>query len=282
MRTIRYFWHGFIHRGTTFMYLQYSRSHLIYDLLPNVWNTSYTISASIFFGIPYCPSYSEDKLISCVVPGPTQWFFHFGEDHSCGLGVTSLPLTQRTRVRSPVGSISWLSFLRSFPSTVLQMSGYLGHICPWLSYGHHISSIPSVYGRRLSLNIAVLHGRLKITNKNNKFGIEILIAWTQEKTTTLGGAEPHNSSWQCKKSHRCCCHRPLAPLTMGDSGTSTVRTRVHAITISSPKSKSHCVGHRTTQEINLSVLQSGHTKHQQRWARWWCTTPSKQLKKCDK
>ena len=26
------------------------------------------------------------------------------------------------------------------------------------------------------------------------FGEEIVIAWTQEKTTTLGGAEPHNSS----------------------------------------------------------------------------------------
>ena len=28
MATVRYFWHGFIHKGTTFMYLQYSRSPL--------------------------------------------------------------------------------------------------------------------------------------------------------------------------------------------------------------------------------------------------------------
>ena len=56
------------------------------------------------------------------------------------------------------------------------------------------------------------------------FGEEIVIARTQEKTTTLGGTEPHHSSWQCKKSHRCC-YGPLAPLAMGDSGTSTVLTR---------------------------------------------------------
>ena len=42
----------------------------------------------------------------------------------------------------------------------------------------------------------------------------MVIAWTQEKTTTLGVIEPHHSSWQCNESHRCCCHGPLAPLTM--------------------------------------------------------------------
>ena len=51
------------------------------------------------------------------------------------------------------------------------------------------------------------------------FGKEIVITWTQEKTTTLGGTEPHHSSWQCKESHRCC-HGPLVPLAVGDSVTS--------------------------------------------------------------
>ena len=41
---------------------------------------------------------------------------------------------------------------------------------------------------------------------------------------SLDGTEPYYSS-QCKESHRCCCHGPLAPLTMGDCGTSTVLTR---------------------------------------------------------
>ena len=36
------------------------------------------------------------------------------------------------------------------------------------------------------------------------FGEEIVITWTQEKMTTLGGTEPHHSSWQCKESHSCC------------------------------------------------------------------------------
>ena len=38
----------------------------------------------------------------------------------------------------------------------------------------------------------------------------------------LGDTEPYNSSLQCKELHRCCCQGPLVPLTMGDSGTSTV------------------------------------------------------------
>ena len=68
-----------LHRGTTFMYLQCSR-HLIYHLLPNVWKASYTISASIFVDVPYWPPYSTDKFISCVIPGPSHSFFHFGEE----------------------------------------------------------------------------------------------------------------------------------------------------------------------------------------------------------
>ena len=162
-----------------------------YHRLSNVWKASYTISAPIFVDVPYWPLYSTDKIISCVVPGSSQWFFHFGE--------------------------------------------------------------------------------------------EIVIAWTREKTTTLVGTEPYHSSWQCE-SHRCC-HRPLAPLAKGDSGISTVLTRwVHAITISSPKWKNHCEEPGATQEMNLSILiyRTVNTEHQQRWTRWWCTTPSKHLAKGDK
>ena len=52
----------------------------IYHLLPNVWKASYTISPSIFVDVPYWPPYSTDKFISCVVPGPSQWVFYFGEE----------------------------------------------------------------------------------------------------------------------------------------------------------------------------------------------------------
>ena len=80
MTTVRYFWHGFIHTGTTFMYLQYSLRPLIYNRLPNVWKASYTISASVFVDVPYWPPSSTDKFISCVVPGLSQWFLYFGEE----------------------------------------------------------------------------------------------------------------------------------------------------------------------------------------------------------
>ena len=79
MTTIRYSWHGFIDRGSTFMCLQYSRP-LIYHLLPNIWKASYTYSASIFVDVPNWLPYSTDQFISYVAPCPSQWFFHCGEE----------------------------------------------------------------------------------------------------------------------------------------------------------------------------------------------------------
>ena len=122
----------------------------------------YTTTASIFIDVPYWPSCSTDESISCVVPHPSLWFFHFGE--------------------------------------------------------------------------------------------EIVIAWTQEKTTTPGGTEPHYSSRQWKESHHCC-HGPLAPLAMGESGTSSVLTRYESMWLRSLRQseKKPCKGSGTTQEKNLSV-----------------------------
>ena len=42
---------------------------------------------------------------------------------------------------------------------------------------------------------------------------------------TLGATEHHQYFTQSKESHSCCCHGPLAPVVMGDSGTSTLLTR---------------------------------------------------------
>ena len=50
---------------------------------------------------------------------------------------------------------------------------------------------------------------------------------------TLRGTEPHYSSFQCKESHRCCCHGHLAPLTMGDSVTSILFTRYESMRLRS-------------------------------------------------
>ena len=52
---------------------------LIHHLSPNALKTSYTITASIFY-VPYWPPSSTDNLISFVVPSPSQWFFHYGEE----------------------------------------------------------------------------------------------------------------------------------------------------------------------------------------------------------
>ena len=71
----------------------------------------------------------------------------------------------------------------------------------------------------------------------------------------LAGTESYHSSWQCKESHRCC-QGPLAPLAMGNSGTSTV-FRYESCgydLFAKVKKETRCEGLRTTQEMNLSVL----------------------------
>ena len=53
---------------------------LTHDLLPNVSKMSETIRAFIFVDVLYWPPYTTDKSISCVIPGSSQWFIHFGEE----------------------------------------------------------------------------------------------------------------------------------------------------------------------------------------------------------
>ena len=64
----------------TWLYAHLIQLPLIYHLLPNVRKASYTISASIFADVPYWLPYSTDKFISCIVLGPSKWFFPFGEE----------------------------------------------------------------------------------------------------------------------------------------------------------------------------------------------------------
>ena len=60
------------------------------------------------------------------------------------------------------GRVSFLvEVFLGLSSTVRQMSGNLGHIRPWVSFGrhNHPKSYSSVYGRRRSLILDVVHGR---------------------------------------------------------------------------------------------------------------------------
>ena len=73
---------------------------------------------------------------------------------------------------------------------------------------------------------------------------------------------PHPSSWQCKGSHRCC-HGPLVPLAMGDSGTSTIFTWYESmvIMISLPKWKNHCEEPSITQRWIYTCYRVVNTEH---------------------
>ena len=69
---------------------------------------------------------------------------YLSRDHRCGIGVTSLPLTQRAPVRSPVGSVFLVEVFLGFSSTVRYMSGKLRpHPSPDITghYNHQKSFI---------------------------------------------------------------------------------------------------------------------------------------------
>ena len=106
----------------------------------------------------------------------------------------------------------------------------------------------------------------------------------KQKTTTLGGTEPHHSSWQYMELHRCGCHEPLAPLAMGDSGTSTVLTRYESMRLRSLHQSERTTARDPVQDKRLTYqcYRAFNMQHQQKWTHWWCTTPSKHLAKGDK
>ena len=115
------------------------------------------------------------------------------------------------------------------------------------------------------------------------FGEEIVIAWTQEKTTTLAGTESHHSSWQCKESHRWCCHGPLTQLATGHSGTSTLRTRYKSLRLRFLRQSERTTARDSVQHKRWTYpcYRAVNTEHQQKCTYRWCTTPYKHFAKAD-
>ena len=106
----------------------------------------------------------------------------------------------------------------------------------------------------------------------------------QEKMMTIYGTEPHHSSWQCKESHRCCCHGPLALLTMRDSGTSTILTRDESMWLRYLR-QSETTTVRDPVHHNIwtyPCYRVVNAEHKQRWTCWCCTMLSKHFAKGDK
>ena len=104
-----------------------------------------------------------------------------------------------------------------------------------------LSSIGVKYSLSLSLSLSLSWMIVRPTSTwFFHIGEVIVIAWTQEKTT-LGGTEPHHSSWQCKKS-RSCCHKPFCAADNERVWIihCTIPIWVNVIMISSPKLKNHC------------------------------------------
>ena len=165
MATVQYFWHSFIHRSATFVYLQYSRL-LIYHVLPNVWKASYTINTSIFVEVPYWPPIAliSSSLVSYRVPrsgeeiviawthiGWVRWMFH------------NLPLPAAQEVRDSSGVT---------PCIVLKIDGVLYHQVSMFSpESMRLQSLPQ--SKRTTARDMVQHKRRTIgrsTRNINKHG----------------------------------------------------------------------------------------------------------------
>ena len=78
--SVRYFWHGYIHRCTTFMYLQYNRPPLFITFC-QMFGRRRTPSArpSLMFRIDR-PMDRISSSLGLYVPGLSLWLFHYGED----------------------------------------------------------------------------------------------------------------------------------------------------------------------------------------------------------
>ena len=103
----------------------------------------------------------------------------------------------------------------------------------------------------------------------------------QEKTTTPGDTEPHHSSWKCKKSHRSALtdlsrrweweslEHPPYSLDM-----SPVDYYLF-VKVKEPLRGPWC----NTKRLIYPCYRTVNTEHQQRWMRWWSTTPTEHLAK---
>ena len=107
METVRYFWHCFIHRGTTYTYLQYSRLPLFNTFCQMFGKRQHFCWCSVW------APYSTHKFISCVVPGLSQWFFHFGEEIVIQQGSKELSAVLFSTWGRPVRRLSWTASLPS-------------------------------------------------------------------------------------------------------------------------------------------------------------------------
>ena len=86
-----------------------------------------------FVGVPYWPSYGTDKFISCVVPGSSQWFFHFGEEIAIAwthIGwvrwmFQNFPLPAAQEVRDNSNGVTHCIFMKNDGVLLHQVSSFL-------------------------------------------------------------------------------------------------------------------------------------------------------------
>ena len=77
MATVRCFWHGFIHRGTTFIYVQNSRPPYSSPFAKCLKGATHNQPFHLCWCSVYWLPYITDKFTSCVVPGLSKWLFHY-------------------------------------------------------------------------------------------------------------------------------------------------------------------------------------------------------------
>ena len=106
----------------------------------------------------------------------------------------------------------------------------------------------------------------------------------QEKTTSLRDTEPHHSIGNARSHTHLLTVTDLLPRWQWEilehlPYSPDVSMRLRSLRQSERTTARDPVQHkRWTYPCYMAV----NTEHQQRWTRWWCTTPSKPLLKGDK
>ena len=199
-----------------------------------------------FWGATMAPLCNGKVLVGPVSKG--RWLLSWANCR-CGRNLGSLI---RTRLESPIKAMEVSRFSSSEESTPCTVCSEVMFIVPYDIVGVILhQSVPP----RLTVNAVYYCTFLK-------HHLLSALRWTQRH----GGIEP------------------LAPLAMGDSETSTYSPHMspcdHDL-FAEGKEPLRGSRYNTRDELIRAVGRS-NTEHQQRWTRWWCTTPSKHLKKGDK
>ena len=199
----------------------------------------------IFVDVPYWLPYSTNKFISCVVPGPSQWFFHFGKEIVIAW--------------THIGWVWWMFQHLPLPACKKSVTAMVWLLALSWRQG---SVPPSVVRCGTSGSMRACHaagpGSIPGRDKFPGWGFFGGFSPVRQMSGSFRPQGPPNIIWPSLSSIIIHYGRQW-PEMLTCPQTSNIPSVViffwvHSIMISLPKWKNTCKGPGTTQEMNLSML----------------------------